>query len=158
MGKNDRRDRGLVPSATPEVEKLLAELGRILGAAYEPDQRHGLSIEQLFRPDVRFFIARLSGKAVGCGGVTLSGDYAEVKRVYTRKAARGRGVGKALLARIEQEARDAGKPVLSLETGVYQAAIGLYERWGFRRCGPFGHYADLPRHSIATSVFYEKPL
>ena len=85
--------------------------------------------------------------------------YAEVKRMYTREAARGRGVGKALLGRIEREARDASKPMLRLETGTLQAeAMGLYERCGFRGCGPFGHYAELPPHRIATSLFYEKPL
>ena len=85
--------------------------------------------------------------------------YAEVKRMYTREAARGRGVGKALLGRIEREARDASKPMLRLETGTLQAeAIGLYERSGFRTCGPFGHYAELPPHRIATSLFYEKSL
>ena len=148
-----------VLAATGEVRELLAELDQILGAAYEPDQRHGLSVEQLFQPDIRFFIARLDGEAAGCAGVALCGDYAEVKRMYTREAARGRGLAKALLARIEREARGAGKRILRLETGVDQAAaIGLYERWGFRRRGPFGPYADLPVHSIATSLFYEKPL
>ena len=147
------------PAATPEATKLLAELDQILGAAYEADQRHALSVEQLFQPGIRFFIARLNGEAVGCGGVALFGDYAEVKRMYTREAARGRGVGKALLARIEVEARKAAIRVLRLETGVHQtAAIGLYEGWGFRRREPFGHYADLPPRSIATSVFYEKLL
>jgi putative acetyltransferase len=49
--------------------------------------------------------------------------------------------------------------VLRLETGIHQAAaIGLYEGYGFRRCGAFGHYAGLPPHRIAASVFYEKPL
>jgi hypothetical protein len=43
-------------------------------------QRHGLSIEQLFEPHVRFFVARLDGLAVGCGGVAFFNDYAEVKR------------------------------------------------------------------------------
>jgi putative acetyltransferase len=148
-----------VAAPTPEVTKLLAELDQVLGAAYEPHQRHALSVEQLFQPDIRFFIARLNGEAVGCGGVALFGDYAEVKRMYTRAAARGRGVGKALLASVEVEACKAAIRVLRLETGVYQtAAIGLYEHWGFRRRGPFGHYADLPPHNIATSVFYEKRL
>ena len=79
--------------------------------------------------------------------------------MYTRDAARGQGVGKALLARLEREARDAAKPMLRLETGTLQvAAIGLYEGWGFTACGPFGHYAELPPHRIATSLFYEKPL
>jgi putative acetyltransferase len=148
-----------VPAPTPEAERLLAELDQILGALYEPDQRHGLKIEQLFQPDICFFIARLNGEAVGCGGVALFGDYAEVKRMYTRETARGRGVGKALLARIEVAACNAGRRVLRLETGIRQtAAIGLYQRWGFRRSAPFGHYAGLPPHRIATSVFYEKSL
>jgi putative acetyltransferase len=94
---------------------------------------------------------------VGCGAVALFEGYAEVKRMYTRE--RGRGVGKALLAHIEQDARAAGKPMLRLETGTLQAAaIRLYERAGFRSCNAFGPYATLPPHRIATSLFYEKPL
>ena len=144
---------------TAEAAALIAELDAVLGALYEPDQQHGLSLEQVFQPNVRFFIARVGDAAVGCGAVALFDDYAEVKRMYTRDAARGRGVGKALLARIEREARDAGKPVLRLETGTEQmAAIGLYEGCGFHPCGPFGHYAGLPPSHIAASLFYEKPL
>jgi len=144
---------------TPEARQLIAELERVLGSVYPPEQRHVLSIEQVFQPNVRFFIARLGGAAVGCGGVALFDDYAEVKGMYTREAARGKGVGKALLARLEQEARDAGKPVLRLETGTLQAeAISLYERCGFQACGPFGHYAALEPHRIVASMFYEKPL
>jgi putative acetyltransferase len=78
--------------ASPEVCDLIGELNDVLGAAYESHQRHGLSIVQLFEPNVRFFLARLDGVAVGCGGVAVFDDYAEVSRMYTRPAARGRGV------------------------------------------------------------------
>jgi putative acetyltransferase len=149
----------LLAGPTDEARALIAELDAVLGALYEAEQRHGYSIEQAFQPHVRFFVARLDGEAVGCGAVALFDDYAEVKRMYTRDAARGRGVGKALLAHIEREAREAGKPMLRLETGTLQAAaIGLYEGCGFRACAAFGHYATLPPHRIATSLFYEKPL
>ena len=149
----------LLSGPTSDARELVAELDAVLGALYEPHQRHGLSIEQVFEPKIRFFVAFLDGEAVGCGALALFDDYAEVKRMYTREAARGSGVGKALLARIEREARDAGKRVLRLETGTYQAAaIGLYEGYGFRPCGAFGHYADLPPHRIAASLFYEKSL
>jgi putative acetyltransferase len=148
-----------VLAPTREVEELLTELDEILGAAYAPEQRHGLAINRLFQPDTRFYVARLDGEAMGCGGVALLGYYAEVKRMYAREPARGRGIGKALLARLEAEARNAGKSLLRLETGIHQmAAIALYERWGFRRRGPFGPYAELARDAIAASVFYEKPL
>lgn len=145
--------------ATQDARELIAELDDVLGARYEPEQRHGLSIEQVFEPNVRFFVAHIGDTAVGCGAVALFDDYAEVKRMYTREAARGQGVGKALLAKIETEARAAGRRMLRLETGTLQAAaIGLYEGCGFRACGSFGHYAELPPHRIATSLFYEKPL
>src|SRR5438094_7416875 len=97
---------------TSDARDLIAELDAVLGAVYEPEQQHGLSIEQVFEPNLRFFAAFLDGRAVGCGAVALCDGYAEVKRMYTREAARGRGVGKALHARIEREARAAGKPVL----------------------------------------------
>ena len=140
--------------ATHEVRDLIEELNEVLGAAYEAHQRHGLSIEQLFEPHVRFFIARLDGLAVGCGGVAVFDDYAEVKRMYTRPMARGRGVAKALLRRIEDEARGAGILVLRLETGTRQhEAIGLYQRMGFRPRGPFGAYAAMPARNIETSLY-----
>jgi putative acetyltransferase len=145
--------------ATPEVCNLIRELNAVLGAAYEEHQRHGLSIAQLFEPHVRFFLARLDGLAVGCGGVAMFDDYAEVKRMYTRPAARGRGVAKALLRRIEDEARAVDKTVLRLETGTHQReAVGLYERTGFRLRGPFGPYAAMPARNIETSLFFEKAL
>jgi putative acetyltransferase len=86
-------------------------------------------------------------------------DYAEVKRMYTRPAARGRGVAKALLYRIEDEARRANKSILRLENRHLQReAIGLYGTMGFRPCGPFGPYATMPADSIETSIFFEKGL
>ena len=149
----------LLSGPMQDARELIAELDEVLGAVYAPEQRHGLSIAQVFEPNVRFFVARIDGVAAGCGAAAMFDDYAEVKRMYTREAARGRGVGKALLARIEAEARDAGKPMLRLETGIHQApAIGLYEGYGFQPCGAFGHYAALPPHRIAASLFYEKPL
>jgi len=148
-----------VVQATSKVHDLIGELNDVLGVTYEAHQRHGLSIDQLFEPHVRFFLARLEDLAVGCGGVALFDDYAEVKRMYTRPAARGRGVGKALLRRIEDEARGANKLVLRLETGTYQQeAVGLYERMGFRPRGPFGPYAAMPACNIDTSLFFEKVL
>jgi putative acetyltransferase len=148
-----------VTEPTTEVRDLIGELDAVLGAAYEPHQRHGLVIAQLFDPHVRFFLARLDGAAVACGGVALFDDYAEVKRMYTRPPVRGRGIAKTVLARLEQEARAGGKPVLRLETGQLQPeAVGLYRRAGFVSCGAFGNYAQMPARDIELSLFFEKRL
>ena len=118
----------LVPHATDDVRALIDELDRILSAEYTPEQRHGLALDAIFKPGVRFFLARSNGVAVGCGGVAFFADFAEVKRMYVRQVARGHGVAQALLARIEKEARDAGFVLLQLETGVRQiAALRFYQ-------------------------------
>lgn len=149
----------LITTATEDARALVAELEEVLGAEYPPEQRHGLSIDAIFQPHVRFFVARLDGRAVGCGGVALFDGFAEVKRMYVRSEARGQGVADAVLARLEAEARAAGLQVLRLETGDRQlAAMRFYERAGFRHCNVFGAYAAMPPSAITTSVFYEKLL
>jgi putative acetyltransferase len=149
----------LAEAPTGEVRTLVDELEAILAAEYPPEQRHGLALDAIFQPYIRFFIARLDGVAVGCAGVALFDGFAEVKRMYVRNGVRGRGVAPALLARIEQTTRAAGLAVLRLETGTNQAAaLRFYQREGFRRCAAFGDYAAMPPQAIATSIFMEKQL
>src|SRR5471032_1002521 len=137
MGRGDITVE-LAPAATDEVRVLVDELEQVLAAEYPPEQRHGLALDAIFQPHIRFFVARLDGAAVGCGGVAFLAGFAEVKRMYVRDAARGRGVAPALLARIEREAREAGVALLRLETGTAQhAALRFYEREGFRPCAAF---------------------
>jgi putative acetyltransferase len=147
------------PTPTNDVRTLIAELDQTLAAEYSPEQRHGLSLDAIFQPHIRFFLARLNATAVGCGGVAFFSDFAEVKRMYVRDTVRGRGVAQALLTQIEAAVRDAGLDLLRLETGVRQpAALKFYARAGFQPCAAFGAYAAMPPQAIATSVFMEKPL
>lgn len=149
----------LVTAPDDDVCALLQELNATLAVHYAPEQRHGLALEQLFQPSIRFFIAYLDRTPVGCGGVALFDDYAEVKRMYVRPSARGQGVAKAILTRLADQARAAGLPILRLETGLHQTeAIGLYERFGFSRCAAFGPYAVMPAEAVVLSVFFELTL
>jgi putative acetyltransferase len=157
MNPGDGVQIELAPGATEDVRGLVEELEAVLAAEYLPEQRHGLALDALFQPHIRFFLARLGGHAVGCGGVALFDDFAEVKRMYVRDAVRRQGVAGALLARLEAEARGAGLSWLRLETGEHQiAAMHLYARAGFRRCPAFGDYSRMAPQSIVTSVFFEK--
>jgi putative acetyltransferase len=157
MSKGDEIRIELALTATDDVRLLIDEIEAELAAQYPPEQRHGLALDAIFQPHVRFFLARRQGAAVGCGGVALFPDFAEVKRMYVRDTARGQGVADAILARIEQEVRSAGLSVLRLETGTRQiAAMRLYARAGFRECQAFGDYALKAPQSIASSVFFEK--
>ena len=158
-GEMDKPQIERAVSATDDVRALIGELDDALAADYPPEARHGLSLDGIFAPHVRFFIARLGTTAVGCGGVAFFGDYAEVKRMYVRAASRGRGIAQALLARVESEASSVGIRTMRLETGIRQpAAVRLYERAGYRPCDAFGDYVVMAPTAIATSLFYEKQL
>jgi putative acetyltransferase len=150
-------ERAHTPS--DDVRALIGELDTELAGSYAPEQRHGLTIDAIFKPPVRFFVARLDGQAVGCGGVACFDEFAEIKRMYVRAAARGDGVADAIIERLEEEAHGAGLRVVRLETGVHQpAAIGFYRRRGFMPCRAFEPYASLPSAAIKTSYFMEKQL
>ena len=140
-----------------DVRALVEELNDELGALYPPEQRHGLALEAISQLHIRFFVACKDGSSVGCGGVALFPDFAEVKRMYVRREARGQGVAEAIMARLIAETRGAGLSRLRLETGtVSLAAIRFYRKCGFRDCPAFEPYASLPPHRIAASVFLER--
>ena len=150
-------ERAMQP--TEEVVALLGELNRALDVGYAPDQKHALSVDQLFQPNIRFFLARLDDVAVACGGIGFYEGYAELKRMYAKPEVRGKGVAKALLQRLETEARALGVMVVHIETGNLQhEAMRFYEREGYARCAAFGPYAAMAPTAIATSVFYAKVL
>ncbi|HEV8138919.1 MAG TPA: GNAT family N-acetyltransferase [Pyrinomonadaceae bacterium] len=138
-----------------EAMELLAELdAALLEYPYPPESRHAFSVEQLIRESVAFFVASYDRQLAACGGVKLSADYGEVKRMFVRPQFRGKGLGKAILNRLASHARANRINTLRLETGIYQIeAIGLYDGWGFQRRGPFGEYKEDP-----NTVYFEKPI
>ena len=138
-----------------EATELLAELDAALHEyPYPPESRHAFSVEKLVRERVAFFVASYDEQLAACGGVKLFPDYGEVKRMYVRPAFRGKGLGKAILNQVAEHARANDIRRLRLETGIYQVeAIGLYDRWGFRRRGPFGDYKHDP-----NTIYFEKEI
>ncbi len=140
----------------PQITELVRELDRYMEALYPAESNHLLDIEALAAPDIRFFAVRMDGGYCGCGAIRVHGqDYAEVKRIFVAPSARGHGIARHILARLEDETRNLGLSLLRLETGIYQPeALALFAAMGFAKCGPFGDYpADDP-----MSVFMEKKL
>ena len=148
-----------VDAATDDVRMLVGLLNDELGSLYSPQQRHGLNLDALFQPHIRFFVAYWRGQPAGCGGVALLDGFAEIKRMYVRSAWRGEGIADVIMARLVAEAAGVGHTVMRLETGVYSgAAIAFYRRQGFVACAAFEPYASMPKASVLTSVFMEKAI
>jgi putative acetyltransferase len=138
-----------------EAVALVTELDTHLNALYPPESRHGLNLAALRADNVRFVIARDgTGKALGCGAIMFKDDFTELKRMYTRPSSRGQGVAAAVVAFLEQLARDSGYTIVRLETGVKQLeALSFYEKLGYARRGVFEGYKPDP-----LCVFMEKEL
>jgi putative acetyltransferase len=105
---------------------------------------HALAADGWADPAVTFFTYRRDGKLLAVGALKqLDGKHAELKSMHTAAAARGRGIGRAMVDHLIGVARGRGLARVSLETGSnaeFAPARSLYARAGFTQCGPFGDY------------------
>lgn len=126
---------------------------------YPPEGHFGTDITGLKLPDITFLVARRSGVAEGCGAVKWFADgTAELKRIFVSEAARGLGLGRRLMARLEALAADRGVTTLYLETGPLNTeAVAMYRRLGYAECGPFADYAANPYSLFMTRKLTDKP-
>jgi putative acetyltransferase len=137
-----------VPLSHPDALALIELLDAELTERYpNPDDNHfELTAAQVSDGQGVFLLATMGAEAVGCGALRrLDQETGEVKRMYVVPAARRGGVGRRLIAELEQHARRLNLHRLVLETGEQQPeSIGLYERAGFARVPCFGEYAGCP--------------
>ncbi len=139
----------------PEILALIEALDAYQKPLYPPESHHGIDIMALAMPHVLFAVARNNkGKAVGCGAISLSNEYGELKRMYVMNEYRGQGLGKQLLTFLESAARLRNCTHVLLETGYLQIeALTLYSRCGYKPCDPFGNYINDP-----NSIFMKKQI
>jgi putative acetyltransferase len=141
--------------ADPRVVALLRHHIATAAAQTEPGSAHALDVSGLATPGVDFWSAWDGEILVGTGALKqLSSTRGEVKSMHTLEAARGRGVGGAMLAHIIAAARAKGLSRLSLETGSWPYFIpahALYRKHGFIDCEPFGDYVP-DRNSLFMTL------
>lgn len=138
----------------PEVHALLAEHLSSMHQLSPPESVHALDLAQLRRADVTFWCAWEGAELLGCGALKeLSSSHGEVKSMRTARAHLRKGVARAILARILEEAGRRRYERLSLETGsqaAFQPAQQLYASFGFAYCGPFADYVEDPNSVFMT--------
>lgn len=141
-----RRVGYLEPDAQVLIKAALADLAE----RYEDEEGDATPVEpaDFEPPRGAFLVAYLDRQPVASGAWRSHGEdgaVAEVKRMYTAPAARGRGLARAVLAAVERSAREAGRRRMVLETGGRQPeAISLYLSAGYQRIPDFGYYRDEP--------------
>jgi putative acetyltransferase len=141
----------------PEVRALLERHLAFCLSETPPEHSFALDVNRLLDPAVTFVSYRDGGTVLGVAAIKeLDAESGEVKSMHTAAAARGRGVGRALLSHLLDTARARGYQQVFLETGTtpgFAAARALYESAGFTPTRPFGGYPQ-----TEDNTFYRRAL
>jgi DNA-binding MarR family transcriptional regulator len=142
---------------SPDARRCLEAYAAEIDARFDGGFDEGASIPagpaELTPPAGLLLLARLDGRAVGCGALRLHGrEPAEIKRMWVAPEARGLGLGRRMLEALEREAASRGARAARLETNrALVEAIAMYREAGYREVAPFN---DEPH----AHHWFEKPL
>ena len=145
-----------VDAAGPDAQQLLDELSAALLRINGDSGRSSFDVEAA-TPRGGFYLARdAAGELLGCAALRPLGEadsaIGELKRMYARPGSTG--VGAALLAHVEAQARCYGYARLHLSTRVANArAVAFYAKHGYVPVLAWGKYVGAAQSSCLGKTF-----
>jgi DNA-binding MarR family transcriptional regulator/GNAT superfamily N-acetyltransferase len=146
------------PEARFCLQAYFGELSRRFDSGFDPARSISAEDDELTPPAGLLIVATLHGEPVGCGALKFhDGAPAEIKRMWVAPAARGIGLGRRLLADLEERAARSGAGRVRLETnGALAEAIALYRSAGYHEVPafsdePYAHHWFEKRLASATA-------
>lgn len=128
------------------LAQYINELANRFDGGFNPAKGNSVSDAEMMPPNGWFLIARQESRPVGCAALIRRDEATgEIKRMWTAPAARGQGLARRMLLRLEEIAREAGFQRVVLDTNrVLKEAQDLYRRQGFVEIAPYNDnpYAD----------------
>jgi len=131
------------------------------------DAQSRSALERHFRgvmlvPEREFFIARLDGEVVGSAQLVrpprnneAQGFTAQLTHAFIAPYARGFGLARLLVRRVEERAANLGIRVINLDVRATQeSAITLFERLGYVRWGTHPAYARVGGETVQGYFYY----
>jgi GNAT superfamily N-acetyltransferase len=129
------------------LDQYAANLGRLFPEGFDQSRGNRLEPADVLPPHGHFVIARLDGRAVGCGALKVLGKRTgEIKRVWTAEEVRGQGIASKIMDALEEIARAQGFERLLLDTNrALVAAQAMYAKRGYREIAaynnnPYAHH------------------
>jgi len=121
------------------LDAYFDELNRRFDDGFDPARSIPAPTEDLTLPRGLLLLARLRGEPVGCGVLSLpEARPPEIKRMWVDPAVRGLGLGRRILAELEERAREQGARSVRLETNRnLHEAVALYRSAGYEEVAPF---------------------
>lgn len=100
--------------------------------------------------EAEHLLAVLDGAPVGTARMLVAGETGKIGRVAVLAAARGKGIGAALIRAAVARLRERGLRVAKL--GAQTHALGFYEALGFRAEGPVYDDAGIPHRDMTLTL------
>jgi len=125
------------------LREYFAELDRRFEGGFEPGRSLATPADELRPPRGAVLLAALRDEPVGSAMLMFeAGGTALIKRMWLSPTVRGLGVGRRLLAALEEQAKAGGAHTIRLETNrVLTEAISLYRSTGYEEVEAFNDEA-----------------
>jgi DNA-binding MarR family transcriptional regulator/predicted GNAT family acetyltransferase len=121
------------------VEQYFAEINRRFESGFDPAAATRAPDQELVPPRGAFLMGSVDGEPVACGAVmTIGPALGYLKRMWVADSLRGLGLGRRMLAALEDQARSLGHTTVRLETNrALTEAIQLYRSAGYHEIPAF---------------------
>lgn len=121
------------------IARYFEELDERFEKGFDPAASIAAEDEELVPPRGAFLVASVDGRAIACGAVKrVAPGIGSIKRMWVDGSMRGLGLGRRMLAALEERARDLEFATVRLETNrSLEEAIRLYRSAGYREVAPF---------------------
>ncbi len=139
----------------PEKAKDLIEVfERYQSSLYPSESRHMDRLGALSNKNVIFYGAMQDENIIAIGAVEIFKNYGEIKHVFVMDDHRGKGLGKMIMAALENYLIAQSIRSAKLKIGILQyEALGLYRNLDYKECHAFGTYRPDPLTVYMTKSF-----
>ncbi|NPD90460.1 MAG: GNAT family N-acetyltransferase [Asgard group archaeon] len=141
------------------IESFNTDVIPLIGTPEEYVENNKEEFFSYFPPKGICYLIRDGDNYIGMGALRkIKEGICEIKRMYVKSSYRGKGLGKSLLDKLTDDAKNFGFSKIYLDVGPYNiAAQGLYKKFGFIQREPYPE-TEAPKEFLEHWTFMEKEI
>jgi acetyltransferase len=140
-----------------------ASIGFLPPLSREAALRYWRDVDAALAGNKLLFAAYVGNDLAGTVQLELAGQVngahrAEVQKLCVKRPFRGRGIARALMMVLEDEAVARGRSLLVLDTRLGDPSEHMYQRFGYQRAGVIPAYARSADGTLSSTVLFYKTI
>ena len=131
----------------------LNKISSILQSDFDDFWNENILKSELENENSYYIVAKENDDIVGFGGLWKSIDDIHITNIVTKKSVRNKGIGKAILNELINQAKVFGYNIITLEVNeTNSTAISLYKKFGFEKVGIRKKYYNNTDNAIIMNL------